>query len=198
MAITKADILIFVNDQLSRSETDIDNQIKSVIIDLRFLSILEAQSTDLTLSDGSKNFDQPSYFKDPISITLNDGSNDLAPLLPFPGGYKGYMDEMRGPASGSESTPRYYARFNGNIYVYPTADQAYTITLDYYKKHDLDADDIEFDDDFTNCFNFGATYYTAMKRGLSRYIAIWEGPYRSQIQTLILAHPGQPRFAGGH
>jgi len=197
MAITKAAILTFVNDQLSRSETDIDNQILSVINDLRFLSILEAQSTDLTLSDGSEYFAEPSDFKDPISITLNDGSNDLAPLLPFPGGYKGYMDEMRGPASGCESTPLYYARFNGNIYVYPTADQAYTITLDYYKKHDLDADDIEFDDDFTNCFNFGATYYTAMKRGLSRYIALWQGPYQSQIQTIILSHPGHPRFAGG-
>jgi len=196
--IEKSDILIFVNGQLSRTETDIDDQIKSVINDLRFLSILEAQSTSLTLSDGSTSFDQPSDFKDPISIVLNDGSDDLEPLLPMPGGYKGYKEAMDGYSSGDESTPLYYARFNGKIYVYPTADQAYTITLDYYKKHDLDPDDIEFGDDLTNCFNFGATYYTALKKGLSRYIAIWEGPYRAQIQTLILANPGQARFAGGH
>ena len=195
--IEKSDILTFVNDQMSRSETDIDNQIKSVINDLRFLNILEAQSTDLTLSDGSKYFVQPAGFKDPISIVLNDGSNDLEPLLPMPGGYKGYMDEMRCAGSGNESTPRFYARFNGNIYVFPTAGQAYTITLDYYKKHDLDAADIEYDDDMANCFNFGATYYTGLKYGASRYIALWQGPYQSQIQTIILSRPGQPRFAGG-
>ena len=197
MSISKSNILTFVNDQLNRSETDIDNQIKSVINDLRFLNILEAQDTDQTLSDGSTYFDEPSDFKSPISIVLNDGSVDLAPLLPMPGGYKGYKDAMDNFTSGNESKPQYYARFNGKIYVYPTADQSYTITLDYYKKHVLDANNIEYDDDMTNCFNFGATYYTALKRGLSRYIAIWETPYRNQIQTIILANPGQPRFAGG-
>lgn len=201
MSILKADILTFVNDQLGRSETDIDSQIKTVINDLRFLNILEAQDTTLTLSDGSTYFDQPSDFKSLISIVLNDGSVDLEPLLPMPGGYKGYKDAMDSFTSGNESTPKYYARFNGKIYVYPTAGQSYTITFDYYKKHALNVSDedfeIEFDDDLTNCFNFGAAYYTALKRGLSRYIAIWEPPYAGQIQTIILANPGQPRFAGG-
>ena len=197
MSIDKSDILTFVNDQLSRTETDIDSQIESVIGDLRFLSLLEAQDTTKALADGSKYFAEPTGFKSPISIVLNDGSVDLAPLLPMPGGYKGYCEAMDNVVTGDESTPRYYARFNGNIYVYPTSDQAYTITVDFYKKHALDADDIEFGDDFTNCFNFGAAYYTALKRSLSRYISIWEGPYSNQIQTLILSHPGQPRYAGG-
>lgn len=197
MSIEKDDILTFVNDQLNRSETDIDNQIKSVINDLRFLNILEAQDADCTLSDGSTYFTEPSDLKIPISIVLNDGSVDLAPLLPMEGGYKGYRDAMDNVVTGDESRPKYYARFNGKIYVYPTADQAYTITFDYYKKHALDVDTIEYDDDMTNCFNFGATYYTALKRGLSRYIAIWQPPYNAQIQTIILANPGQPRYAGG-
>jgi hypothetical protein len=197
MSITKANILTFVNGALARTETDIDEQIKSVINDLRFLNILESQNTSLTLSDGSTNFSEPTDFKSLISIVLNDGSNDLEPLLPMPGGYKGYKLAMEEFTSGDESQPKYYAKFNGKIYVYPTADQSYTITFDYYKKHALDADNIEYDDDMTNCFNFGATYYTALKRGLSRYIAIWQPPYQNQIHTIILAHPGQPRFAGG-
>jgi hypothetical protein len=197
MSILKAGILSFVNDQLCRSETDIDTQIKSVINDLRFLNILEAQDTSLALSDGSTYFAKPSDFKSVISIVLNDGSVDLAPLLPMPGGYKGYKDAMDSFTSGNESTPKFYAKFGDNIYVYPTAGQAYTITFDYYKKHALDADTIEFDDDMTNCFNFGATFYTAAKRGLSRYMAIWQPLYQGQIQTIILANPGQPRFAGG-
>jgi hypothetical protein len=197
MAITKANILTFVNDQLSRSETDIDNQIVSVINDLRFLDVLEAQDTDQTLSDGSTYFEEPTGFKSPISIVLNDGSYDLEPLLPMPGGYKGYKAEMENFTTGDESEPKYYARFNGKIYVFPTADQDYTITLDFYKKHALTPDSISFDDDFTNCLKFGATYYTALKYGLTRYIAIWQPVYRNEIQTLILANPGQPRFAGG-
>ena len=194
----KADILTFVNDQLSRSETDIDSQIKSVINDLRFLNLLEAQDTTKTLADGSKYFAEPTGFKSPISIVLNDGSVDLAPLLPMPGGYKGYCEAMDDVVTGDESTPRFYARFNGNIYVFPTSDQAYTITVDFYKKHALDPDTIEFGDDFTNCFSFGAAYYTGLKYGLSRYIATWQGPYSNQIQTLIMANPGQARYAGGH
>lgn len=197
MAITKANILSFVNGALARSETDIDGQINSVINDLRFLNLLEAQDTSLSLSDGSTYFEEPSDFKSPISIVLNDGSNDLAPLLPMPGGYKGYKLAMEEFTTGDESQPEYYSRFNGKIYVYPTADQAYTITLDYYKKHALTPDSISFGDDCTNCFNFGATYYTALKYSLSRYIALWQGPYSNQIQTLIAANPGQPRFAGG-
>jgi len=197
MSILKADILIFVNGVLGRSETDIDSQIKSVINDLRFLNILEATDTTPTLADGSTYFAKPSDFKSLISIVLNDGSVDLEPLLPMPGGYKGYKEAMESFTSGDESKPKFYAKFGDNIYVYPTADQAYTITFDYYKKHALDPDDIEFDDDLTNCFNFGAAYYTALKRGLSRYIAIWQQPYAGQIQTIILANPGQPRFAGG-
>ena len=198
MSIDKADILTFVNDQLARSETDIDSQIISVINDLRFLNLLEAQDTDCTLADGSKYFEEPEGFKSPISIVLNDGSVDLAPLLPMPGGYKGYCDAMDNVVTGNESRPIYYSRFNGNIYVFPTSDQAYTIKVDFYKKHALDADNIEFGDDFTNCFNFGAAYYTALKRSLSRYIAIWQGPYSNQINTLIITNPGHPRFAGGN
>jgi hypothetical protein len=197
MAIEKANILSFVNEQLKRSETDIDTQIKTVINDLRFLNILEAQDTSLSLDDGDTYFEEPTGFKLPISIVLNDGSNDLEPLRPMPGGYKGYKQAMEEFTSGDESRPKYYARFNGKIYVYPTADQSYTITLDFYKKHVLDPDSIEFDDDLTNCLNFGATYYTAAKRGLTRYINIWQPLYQNQVQTIILANPGQPRFAGG-
>lgn len=197
MAILKADVLTFVNSVLARSETDIDAQIISVINDLRFLNLLEAQDLTKTLSDGSTYFDEPTGFKSPISIVLNDGSTNLAPLLPMPGGYKGYRDAMEEVVVGDESTPEYYARFAGKIYVYPTADQDYTSIIDFYKKHALDADNIEYNDDFTSCFKFGAAYYVAMKRGLSRYIAIWQPAYASQIQTLILVNPGHPRFAGG-
>jgi len=197
MSIDKDDILTFVNAMLNRSETDIDSQIISVIGDLRFLNLLEAQDTDCTLSDGSKYFEEPTGFKSPISIVLNDGSVDLAPLLPMPGGYKGYCEAMDSVVTGDESRPKYYARFKGKIYVFPTSDQAYTITLDFYKKHALDADTIEFDDDCTSCLNFGAAYYTGLKYGLSRYIATWQGPYANQIQTLILSRPGQARYAGG-
>ena len=63
MSIEKADILTFVNSALNRSETDIDSQIKSVIGDLRFLNLLEAQDTTKTLSDGSKYFAEPTGFK---------------------------------------------------------------------------------------------------------------------------------------
>lgn len=197
MAIAKATLLTFVNNQLNRSETDIDEQIILILGDLLIFNFLEAQDTSLTLSDGSTSFTLPTNYKSLISIVLNDGSVDLEPLLPMPGGYKGYRDAMDSVVSGDESRPKFYAIFNGKCYVYPTADQAYTITFDYYKYNALDADNIEYGDEFTNLFKFGAAYYLAMKRSLSRYIAIWQPTYQNQITLMSLAHPGQPRFAGG-
>jgi hypothetical protein len=197
MSIQKADLLTFANNQLRRSETDIDEQIKLVLGDLLVFNFLEAQDTSLTLEQGDTSFELPDDYKGLISIVLNDGSVDLEPLLPMPGGYKGYREAMDSFTSGDQSNPKYYAIFNGNCYVYPTAGQSFTITFDYYKNNALDPDSIEYSDKFTSLFKFGSAYYVAMRYGLSRYITIWEPVYRNQITMMMLAHPGQPKFAGG-
>jgi hypothetical protein len=200
MAISKDDLLTFVNAQLRRSETDIDIQIENVLGDLIVFPFLEEQDTSLSLDDGDVSFDLPDNYKDHgvISIVFNDGSVNLAPLLPMPGGYKGYRQAMEEFTSGDKSPPKYYAVFDGKCYIYPTANQTYTITFDYYKKNALDADSIEYGDEYTNLFKFGAAFYTAMRYGLTKYIAIWEPKYQNKINEMILAHPGQPKFAGGN
>lgn len=200
MSIEKAALLSFARNKLELKAGEIDNideEIGCILGDLLPYNFLEAQDTSKTLSDGSTSFTVPSDYQDVISIVLNDGSVNLAPLLPMEGGYKGYREAMNRVMSGVESVPKYHAYFNGIIYVYPTADQAFTIIFDYYKKNALDADSIEYGDEFTNLFKFGAAYYLAMSLGLSRYIAIWQPAYNNQIQTMVLAHPGQPRHVGG-
>ena len=197
MSIEKYNILTFVNNNLNRSETDIDIQIELVINDLSIYNFLEATDETRALATGGTYLDKPTGFKSNISIVLNDGSVNLAPLLPMPGGYKGYREAMDGFRSGEGSSPKYYACFGDYIFIWPTAGQAYTSRIDYYKRHALDVDNIEFGDEFTNCMNFGAAYYVAMGRKLTPYIAIWQPPYYEQISRMVAAHPGQPRYAGG-
>lgn len=199
MAITKAVCLAFANNSLCLEETDIDEQMKCVLGDLLPFNFLEARDTTITLVDGDDSFAVPTDFKDEgvISIVLNDGSVDLAPLLPMPGGYKGYREAMDSVYEGEESGPKFFTYFNGRIYIYPAAVQDYTSIFDYYKKNALDPDNIEYGDEYTNLFKFGAAYYMAMKFAKERYINIWQPAYNNQIQIMRMAHPGQPAHVGG-
>lgn len=198
MSIEKASILAFVNSNLQRSETDIDIQILTVINDLSlYRNFLEDTDESKILANGGTYLEKPTGFKAPISIVLNDGSVNLAPLKPMPGGYKGYREAMDNFNSGMESTPKYYACFGNYIYVWPTAGQAYTSIIDFYKQHALVANPIEFGDEFTNCMNFGAAYYVAMANKLTTNIAIWQPAYFDQIKRMVASHPGHARHVGG-
>jgi len=198
MAILKAAILTFVNDALHRSPalTDIDIQIQSVLDELSQGPYIEATDDDQTLEDGDEYLAKPSGYFSMISIVLNDGSCDLSPLKPFPGGYKAYRDARADAEAATASQPLYYVMWGDSIWLYPTVGQDYTVRIDYYKLHAQDVDTIEFNDDWRRAINFGAVFEVACKYKLGDYMAIWGPRYEMEKEKMRLSHPAQPSIVG--
>lgn len=198
--MTKAEILTFVNEQLKRSETAVDTQIKTVLNELNRHELLTETAAG-TIDQSDNSFTKPTDYKSYVSLTLTGSNSTGEPLLPMPGGYKGLL-EARGNRTevvAEVGVPGWYADLKGgpDMEIYPAADQDYTYALDYYKRHANSADTIEYGDEWANVFNFGATYYTSVKYSLTGKIAIWQPIYIAERQAMILATPRQIRVAGG-
>ncbi len=195
--MTTSTILTFVNDQLNRTETDIDAAVRSVLNELNRHELLQAESTG-TIAQSDSSLAKPTDYKSYISLQLTASNAKAWPLDPMPGGMKG-MEEARGDWNSAILTgpPRYYAAFNENIEIFEAADQEYTYTFKYYRKHPRDVSDILYSDDWENVFNFGATYYTSLKRKLTDYVAMWQPIYIAERELMILSTPKHIRIAGG-
>jgi len=185
--IARADILTFVNANLKRSETDIDIQIQMVLNELRG-PYIPAVDDSQTLSDGDEYLASPDGFWTMIGLILNDGSQDLPPLRPFPGGYNALKKEKGRAGQVYTSNPLYYAPWGAYLWLWPLPGQTYTTRIDYYKTHAQDVGNIEFGDEFKNTIKFGACFYVACKHKLVDYINIWGPLYRDEKETMRLMH----------
>jgi len=196
MSITKAEILSFCNSVLHRTETDIDVQIQSVVDDLSQGPYIEAVDDTQTLVDDDVSLDVPTDYFLMNSIILNDGSNDLEPLKPFPGGYRELADEKGDVQSIVSSNPGYYAVWNSLIYIYPVAGQSYTVTINFYKLHSAITATLEFSDEWKRAIQFGACFEVACRMKLTDAMQIWGPRYEIEKEKQRLAHPGPPRIVG--
>jgi len=199
MAITKAEPLAFVNDNLNRSETaaKLAVPLQTCLNDLSNINFLTDEDTAQTLVTGTETLDYPTLYKQLEQIILNDGSVDLAPLKPLPGGYQEYRELMRSSNAGTRSNPTHYAEYGKKFYLYPVPGNSYTVTIKFYKYHDNDVDTIEFTDEFRNAVNFGAAFYVAMKYKLHDYISLWGSNYANEKELRRLNLPEQPQVVNG-
>lgn len=197
MSIAKADILTFVNGALKRSfsGTQIDVQIQSVLNKLSAKELLVGTDTDQSLASDDEYLNYPTNYKRLISIVLNNGSTDGEPLEPIPGGYLEYLRWMEGAVSTGE--PEWFTAHNSKFYVWRPANGAYTASIEFYKNHAKDLDNIEFGDEFTDVINAGAAYKVALRYGLSRYLNIWEPEYGRLLQERIDNAPMLPTIVQG-
>jgi len=195
MAILKADILTFVRKRLRENLTslpDVDDEIKTTLADLSKYNLLTATPVDVAKVAGDTDVDYPILFKRLVSITPNDGTRDLRPVLPLSGGFREYQRLLSGTISSYAAGQMYYAQHNKKFYIYPTMSQAYTFTIEYYQHSARDVDDIAFGDEYTNAINFGACYHAALFHKKTSYIEIWLPVYLSERTTLIRMNPPQP------
>jgi hypothetical protein len=188
MGLAKADILTFLNAMLNRSETDIDTYIKACLDDLADENLLVGSATSgdgnvADLASGSTTIALPDNYKEVIAIKLNDGTNDGPALKPIGGGFKEYRDWMEEEGASDYDEPEWYVEHNGLFYVYHPSDGVYTPTIDFYKYHPTlsgDTGTILFGDEFKSALNFGACWFYAVGKGLSRYINIWGPLYANE------------------
>jgi hypothetical protein len=201
MAVTKAAVILFVNEVLreSYSGTQLDEAVKACLADLSKANLLTAQDVEV-LSIGSKSFALPADFKQEVSIVPSLSGIDYTPLIPFPGGYKAYKSAMATYEEASSTPaglPSHYVIYKKYMFIWPGAGSAYTITTEYYKHHAKTADSIEFSDDFTNAINFGSAYFAALFRKKTSYVQIWRSIYMEEKAAMVALTPEEPHIVRG-
>lgn len=206
MAISKANILIFVNSKLHVSETDIDSEIQEVLDELSDENLLTATTglDDIDAADdlaaGTTTIAYPTLYKMLVDITLNDGSRDLHPLVAIPGGQVEYRRLLR--LSPSQGTPEWYSEFGQQFFIYQTSNGVYTPTIEYFKFHagsedDSGANAIEFGDDFTRTLKSGACFNVATRRRMQEQMIIWGQKYQVDKQRRLDNRTEQAYITGG-
>lgn len=177
MAVTKAGILAFVNKKLNLvpalAGTALDISIQEVADELSEEKFLEKVDTSQNLTSSSVFLTDPSDMIDDglISIVLNDGSVDLAPLLPLKGGYEEYLNNRSGSNNNLSGSPTYYARRLGKIYLLSPPGKAYTTTITYFKFHAVVGATLEFSDLFRNTIYNGVAMKEAADRRMEDRLA---------------------------
>lgn len=188
MAVSKANILAYVNAKLHVSETDINSEIQEVLDDLSEEDLLVGTETVADLAAGTTTIAKPSLFKLLVDITLNNGTLDLDPLVGLPGG----MVELRRliRVSASQGTPKWYVEFGDLFYLYPISSGVFTPTIEFYKFHagsedDTGANSIEFGNEFTRVLKAGACLHVATQKRMHEQMVIWGQKYNLEKQKRI-------------
>ena len=217
MSILKANIITFLNRCMEDdvSPADATEAIKLCLRDLSSLGLLDGVDTTITLnlddsgelktSDLDLYFDVPDEYKDIETIALSDtaftdseadtrldSAETYDPLVVF---YKEHEEYRKAMAlSAITGTPTQYSEYEKQIYLYPPPDKAYDVLVEFQKYDDQDPDNIEFDDEFSNCIKFGSVYFYAMMKSRERYATIWKPQYENEKQFCLLNKKKQKLF----
>ena len=182
MSILKANVLIFLNKALRRTETDIDIYIQTCLNDLANSNLLLGQDTDQALESGDLTLDYPTDFKKLNTITLiNDSSVRDKPLRKLPGGHRQYL-KLR-ESDSATGTPEWFSEYNKKFHLWRPANGDYTTEIEYFRHHPQDVSDILFGDEFINAVNFGTTFWFATMTNLKEYEDKW-GPIYSNERLM--------------
>jgi len=182
MAITKAGLLVLCNNNLERSETDIDNAIKRVIgkINGKGNFLVETKNTD-TISSTSTTVAYPTGFKSLNYIRLQRSNNSVTPYLIK----KSYGEYLNALSNGVGGTPDSYTGWNSNFYFYPVPSDDFTVEITYFKNHPQDADTIEYDETkFSTVMESGVTFEVANRYGLTDQINLWGQRYADDLRDV--------------
>ena len=188
MALTKQNILDFVNSKLHTSETDIDSEIQEVLDDLSDANLLMASEAVADLAAASTTIVRPTLFKQLVTIVLDDGTSNPRPLWALPGGQPELRRALR--YSPSQGTPEWFTEFGLLFYIYPISDGVYTPTIEYFKFHagadeETGADAIEFGNEFSTTIKQGAAFNVATKKRMAEQMVLWGQKYQISKQKRI-------------
>lgn len=199
MTITRDEILTVVNDDLLRGRTEatLAPYLRRAIDDLSGRATWPDlhTSADTAIVADDTDIADPTDIRVLDKITVNDGTNDSKPLKVMT------WDEYKiAVADGDASTdePDRYCRHGGRIYLYPTANASFTVTVWYWKHHpDPTSNAIEFGDQFRAAVEYGTEMFLLAGFGLDpdpKYPHV-AGQYIAAVGKLLPEADSQPRFA---
>jgi len=181
MAISKANILSEVNSRTGRAETSIDSLIKAILLDLTidfpflkrevYTSTVAGQASYIIDDFSSDNATE--YFRTVLFGKIDDNE----PMIEF-ANFEAYQEAIADETQSNWGEPEYFVVYDGILYLYPTPDAQYTVTL-FVTSVINDPDNIVLPDIFEEaliegcCFKLyeskGQAGNTAAKAHLSLY-----------------------------
>lgn len=160
MAITKTTILTQVNKRTGRAETDIDSLLKAVLLDLTidfpfligefYRSTIKGQP-DYTLEDTHRK----------VSLVKID---DKAPLYEL-NIWEEYQTLIAEETESNEGEPKCWIIHNRVLYLHPTPDKEYTLTI-FSSYIERDVESIDLDDNFEEALITGCEFMLYRSKGL--------------------------------
>ena len=160
--MTKSEILTEVNARTSRSETNIDTILEAVILDFQtIIPVVFAQYTTSSVS-GQANYSVADLPAGDI-ISVKTGTN--SPLIKI-SDFRVYQQWIEDETSSDYDEPEYYIIVGDVMYLYPTPDDVYTITITV-AENVLDADNIYLPDYYKEGMIEGACFKLYESKGLA-------------------------------
>lgn len=204
MAITKAEILEHLNDELNRTETDIDSSILSA---MKYLSLQDdfiwIEST-VSVTAGTVYYSLPADYRKLMTIHLS-GEKPLEKLT-----FRQYRNRIAGKEEEDYwDEPTCFSIHGGFWYPYPIADDTYTATL-FYNAYVPESETIDdetvnavdnidryFSDIFRDALNTLTKAYFCMSKTLKEeaaaYFSVFKNidlpPLRKLVQREIKSIP---------
>ncbi|MGE4357514.1 MAG: hypothetical protein AB7E08_03035 [Candidatus Omnitrophota bacterium] len=163
MSILKANILAEVNNRTGRAETNIDSQIKAVLLDILLtIPALHAEYTTQTEA-GQKEYDLSGIVNLGEIISVNIDDNLVLSNL---SSFSDYKNLIADDTEANYNEPRFYLIEGNYLYLYPIPDKEYELNV-VYSEIDLDVDDIKLPDKYEECLIEGCCFKTYEKLGLA-------------------------------
>lgn len=205
--IIKAEILSHLNDELKRSETDIDAEILSA---MKYLSLADDFcwiETELPTIVGRKYYSMPLDYKKLMSIHLSDGE-DKRPLGKIT--FNNYQRKVAWVEDSDDyNEPRNFAIHGGFWYPLPVPDAVYTAvlhycawvpeseTIDEAEVNAVDNIDRYFSDIYRDALNTLTKAYYCMSKQLkdeaSGFFTVFRGidlpPLKKMVEREIVSMP---------
>lgn len=160
MPISKASILAEVNSRTARLETNIDSLLKAVLLDLTIdFPFLKGEFTASTIKG------QPDYTLSNIQRIVTVVKIDNNRPLNEINTWEEYQALIAEETESNWNTPDRFIVNNRVLYLYPTPNDTYTLTI-FSSCIEKDVDSIELDDNFEEVINSGCEFMLYRSKGL--------------------------------
>ena len=153
MSITHDEIVTTVLRRLAPfagvAVRDMDEELRSVLGELSDRGEFLPETTTITTVAGTANYALPSLFRNPGHLSI-DGGHDL-----IEASWPDYQRYIEGQSSPSQSEPRYWTIWDGYWWLWPVANDVYTVNVDYWARHSETVSTITFADAFRDAIVAG-------------------------------------------
>ena len=153
MAITHDEIVTTVLRRLTPfaavTVRDMDDELRSVLGELSDRGEFLPETTTFATEAGVATYALPTLFRNAGHLSIS-GGNDLVEQA-----WPDYQRYIEGQSSPSQGEPRYWTIWDGFWWLWPVANDAYTVHVDYWARHAESPAAITFGDPFRDAIVAG-------------------------------------------